>query len=837
MLPDCKNGIRGTYCLNALRLAILLALLLSPSFYLFSQSSVNEINGRIIDSGTMEPLAFVNISINEGRRGVTTDIDGKFTIRTATPVSKITCTYVGYKPLAYEITGDISGSLVLEMERTGIDLPEVTVYAKENPAHRIINLAVENRDKNDHENLGSFSYTSYERTIMTVQLDSLLRPDPLITADTLISDSSYNELKEFFDKQDLAIIETVTERKFLAPDKNYRNVIANRVSGFRDPIFVFLLSQLQSTTFYSDMFHLLDKHYVNPVSRGSTKKYFFRIEDTTFTQRNDTVFIISYRPRINTNFDGMKGVLSINSNGWAIQNVIARPAEEEGFRIKIQQKYELIDGEQWFPVQLNTDITFFNAQVRAGTRTANMVAGGKTYIKNIEINPQLVRREFDILGIDVEPDSHDKPDDFWQAYRIDSLSERDRRTYEFMDSIGQEANLDRTARIVETMMTGKIPVKFIDIDLAELVKYNAYQGWYFGIGLHTNERLSKRVKLGGFWGYGLKDRTAKYGADASYLINRRNEIEIRASYSYDLLETGGVLFEGEKQSLFDPRNWGDFLVTRMNLTEDVTVGMSARLLRDFKFHAALSSNSKQASYDYMYGISEDGLLVATDRFHFTELKLGFRFAFREEFLVTKRARVSLGTKYPIVRFQYTRGFDNFLMGDFNYNRFDLRVSHSFYTRYLGRTYLEARGGFIQGSVPYSNLYNGNASFRQFTVYAPSTFSTMRMNEFVSDRYVSFFFVHNFGSLLFKAKNFRPEFLIATHAALGNLVKNRENHFNIGYNTLEHGYFESGLLINKLLDLNFLSLGVGAFYRYGAYSLSTPWENLALKFSIVLPFYD
>lgn len=827
---------------NRERIRIRIVFLCGLLFLLFplamkGQEQPKHVEGRVIDATTKEPLAFVNILVNDGQTGISSDIDGKFYIRSAKPVEKLKCTYVGYKTLTYLVPSGFDGFLVLQMERSGIDLPEVTIYPEENPAHRIINLAIGNRDRNDPEKLKSFSYTSYERTILTAQADSLPKYDSLFSGDTLIADSSYIQFREFFDNQDIAIMETVTEKKFLAPDKNHQNVLANRVSGFRDPIFVFLISQFQSSSFYDDMFHIFEKHYVNPVSGGSPKKYFFLIEDTTYTSHNDTVFIISYRPRINTNFDGLEGVLYINSNGWAIQNVIARPAEESGIGIKIQQKYELIDGKHWFPVQLNTDITLFDAIWVDSLRQVNMIASGRSYIKDIEINPELVRREFDVLGVDVEPDSHEKPDEFWEGYRIDSLSERDRRTYHLMDSLGREVNLDRFATAAETIVSGKIPVKFIDIDLDRIVKYDGYQGWYLGLGAHTNNRLSKRFSIGGYWGYGFKDMTAKYGGDASYIINRRREVSIMASYAYDVVETGGVSFVGEEKSIFAGERWRDFLINRMNLTEEITLGLSARVLRDFKFHLALSSTSKQASYNYRYVLSDEGPVVTTGNFDFTELKIGFRFAFREEFLVTKRSRVSLGTRYPVVRFQYTHGFDNFLMGDYRYDRYDLRISHSFYTKYLGRTGFEIRGGLILGEVPYCNLYNGNGSYRQVTVHAPSSFSTMRMNEFLSDRYLAVYFVHNFGSLLFRTEKFRPEFLIATHAAWGELATNGGRHLNVDYKTMEHGYFESGLLINNLLNLRIYSIGIGGFYRYGPYSLPSVWENTALRLTIVFPMNE
>src|SRR5690606_31692551 len=92
------------------------------------------------------------------------------------------------------------------------------------------------------------------------------------------------------------------------------------------------------------------------------KRYVFILEDTTYFAK-DTVYIISFRPSVSASFQGLKGVLYINSSSYALQNVIAEPVEAEGLIVKIQQKYECFDRDYWFPVQLNTDMTFLNASV------------------------------------------------------------------------------------------------------------------------------------------------------------------------------------------------------------------------------------------------------------------------------------------------------------------------------------------------------------------------------------------------------------------------------------------------------------------------------------------
>lgn len=839
----------GTAC--SLRLAACSIFLAACSFQLAAQSY--QVSGKVIDAETRDPLAFVNIIISGTKSGVSTDIDGKFTLRSDQPINALYLTYVGYYPLQYSIPDGKTGGIVIQLQQKTFDLNEVEILPTINPAHRIIDSVMANRYRNDPEKLKTFSYTSYEKTIFTAKLDTILsvnqdstgewlvdtvfmEPDSAVmtVTDTTMSDTSLAKMKSFFNQQDIAIMETVVERKFMAPDKNYENVKANRISGFQDPIFVFLVSQIQSTSFYREFFTILDKNYINPISNGSKNKYIFIIEDTLYDERMDTVFIISYRPRPNTNFEGLKGLLYINSNEWAIQNAIARPAHQEGFSIKIQQKYEFIDNEQWFPVQLNTDVTFARMQVAAGNTRASLVGIGKSYIRDIELNPELIRRQFATLGVDVDPDSHEKPDSFWNAYRLDTLSERDQRTYFYLDSIGKEANFDRIANSFETLMNGKIPYKFIDIDLDRIAKYNDYQGFYLGLGAHTNDKLSRVFKIGGYGGYGFHDHEWKYGGDVNVVLNRRNEISVGFRYTYDLQEFAGVRFFDDKDNYLTGENWRSFLISRMNPTRDLSANLGFRLLRDFKFNLGFNMITKDATDGYTYQMAQgDGTTVSMDQFRFTRFSGGFRFAFREEFIVTKRSRISLGTKYPVVWAGYTRGIEGWLDGEFAYNRIDVKIEKSFFTKYLGKTSLMVKGGWVDRAIPATDLFNGNGSYRFLTINAPNSFGTMRMNEFLSDRYAALYFTHNFGKLLKRWEKFQPELSLITNAAIGWL-KYDENHLGISYKTMDRGYFESGFVIDNLLNLRVYSLGLGASYRWGPYTYPMLKDNVAVKISITFP---
>jgi hypothetical protein len=232
-------------------------------------------------------------------------------------------------------------------------------------------------------------------------------------------------------------------------------------------------------------------------------------------------------------------------------------------------------------------------------------------------------------------------------------------------------------------------------------------------------------------------------------------------------------------------------------------------------------------------------VILQNQFQFTDVIAGVKWAYKEKFIQTIDDKISLGTNYPIVWLQYTRGIKGLLDGQFDYNRLDLKIRKTFVIKYLGKLTLQINAGYIDQSIPACNLYYGDASYRLITLFAPNTFATMRMNEFLYNKYSSIYLYHDFGYLLFKGKKwFHPEFALSQNIGFGWLdYPDRYKDINISQRTdlaMNLGYYESGLLINKLVDLKLYTIGIGGFYRWGPYSLNNPWDNFAAKITIIFP---
>ena len=270
-----------------------------------------------------------------------------------------------------------------------------------------------------------------------------------------------------------------------------------------------------------------------------------------------------------------------------------------------------------------------------------------------------------------------------------------------------------------------------------------------------------------------------------------------------------------------------------------TVSFSFDALRYFQFNIFGDEQLRTVTNGYEFGVSNDNVTALTNQYWYTEAGVGFRFAYKENFLKSPLGMISLGTKYPIVWGNITQGFNSLLNGEFTYTKYDLKISKDFHIPQAGYSSIAVLAGYVQGNVPYGLLYNGKGSYEQLTfqnfpLAVDNSFETMRINEFLSSRYVNLFYSHNFQSFLFRHKHFRPELKLVSHAGWG-MLDNPQSQFGIAYKTMTKGYYESGMEINSLLKSSIFRVGVGAYYRYGPYSLSTPKDNLAVKLTITTSF--
>ena len=124
-----KDEQRGSSLYSLLKYFLLL-LIIAPSLT-FAQTT--KVTGKVVDAVTREPLPFVNIIFKGTNVGVTTDVEGNYTISTPLKVDSIICSYIGYNKTTKAVKRGITQQLNLPMTQ-GIELKAIEVRPGENPA-------------------------------------------------------------------------------------------------------------------------------------------------------------------------------------------------------------------------------------------------------------------------------------------------------------------------------------------------------------------------------------------------------------------------------------------------------------------------------------------------------------------------------------------------------------------------------------------------------------------------------------------------------------------------------------------------------------------------------
>lgn len=747
------------------------------------------------------------------------DADGRFAVEVAALPTTLICSYVGYQPLRYESWDE--RPVVLRLHALTKELSEAVVRPGENPAHRIIEAVHANRKRNDGLSAGSFRYTSYARTVFTIEADSALMTDKARIAQL---DSNGREIVEFMNEQHLLLIESATRRTFRPPNGDREEVLALRVSGFEDPGLLALVASTKTFSMYEPLIPLGEKTYMSPIARGSVNSYLFILEDTLF-QGTDSVFVISYRPRTSKNFEGLSGTLWVNSDGYALQNVVAGPVKRgEGQGLKVQQVHKRI-GATWFPVQLNTTY-FFDGITLNGFQPLGI---GRVQLRDVETGIEVSRSEVAGPEFVMDPLALHRDEAYWRALRPDTLGKKELKTYQVIDSISKAENLGRTLKGLEALLSGSIPWGPVDFELRRIISANALEDVRLGLGLSTNDRVSRVARLGGWFGYGFGDKTWKYGADVRVKPKPARSLEVHAYYANDLVESGGVAFKGPRTLLLsdDVRL---LYMDRMDRVERIGGTVHLRLASGLRMWLGTASELRinDLGYRFVQPLGE-GVERLVNDFRSGEVSVDVRYAHGERLAQLPGRQVDLGTKWPVLQVSFAQAVDGLWEGEQQWWRAAVQTGKSFRTRRMGTPSVRVMAGMADATAAYPFLFNLRGSRGEgWWLNTPYAFETMVPGEFLSDRFIVVHYRHSFGKLLLKTKKWQPLPTLVTSAGWGGL-EHAANHRGYDFRSMVEGFFESGAEV--LFRNNLSALGFGVYWRYGPYALPDAMDNLYLKLAL------
>ncbi|MCU0470976.1 MAG: DUF5686 family protein, partial [Arcicella sp.] len=614
-------------------------------------------------------------------------------------------------------------------------------------------------------------------------------------------------------------------------------ITGSRTSGTKSTLFSSLTPLLQLFGFYRDFIQFQGRQlqeqlvYVNPLSAGTTGRYDFDLIDTLVIASGDSTFVIDFAPKRNSNFVGLRGTLHIHSGDYALQYVQAEPAEKNLLHFKLEQIYEKIEGKMWFPTELSAEWLLSEFKIGGQSLRFNI----RSSLKNIEIDAPIAVTDFDENSLEIKPDAIFQDEAFWQNHRPDSLTIREKNTYRYHAKMSLGQKFKQTAAITgsEWFLSGAIPLsKRLDLSIQNLFDANIYEGFRPTLNILTNDIFSKFIRLDAKLGYGLRDQALKYEARVRFNLHEKNRLRLSLSYRSDISEPANVQFFIWNFPQIPYELIRTFQIAKADSLSQWKAELNFRALRYATFSISLIDETRKPTYAYTFhNPMHDPMNPLMRDFRTTEIGIGFRYAYGEQFSQIGRGAIITTPPSPTFSLHLAQGFLYFIEGKLPYTKVNTKLEYNFKTFNWGETFINLSAGKVWGSVPYPYLYNGRGSRDDNNfIWVANHFQTMGLYEFTSDQYANLFLTHNFGSLLAKPKTrwFRPEITISQGIAFGSF-SNREAHEGIDFKGLEKGYFETGLMVDNLVrkrfaKLFYLGAGVGAFRRWGANALPNTSDN-------------
>ncbi|PVX45544.1 carboxypeptidase-like protein [Flavobacterium sp. 103] len=819
-------------------------------FFTLSLQAQFQVNGIVKDASTQKILPFASIITNDSSNTIS-DVDGKFSISSKNKITSITVSYIGYLKNTISIENNKLFYKIDLVEKAN-QLKEVLV-SNENPALAIIKKTIQNKaENNPQKKLKSFEFKSYNKLIVTANPDSING-----TIDSVFVTNSYEtylkkldstdyKFKQLIKKQHLFQTEKVSKYQFDGK-RLKETILGTRMAGFKQPVYEILTFNLQSYSIYDSKYELFETKYKSPIANDALDDYNYKLLDTVVINGRNT-YMVYFKNKKEKRAAGLEGILYIDQVNFAVAKAIMRIKgildisgihefqfiPEKYLWFPTATKFKIVKGTNDDDIKILGGTIQFDGDIKEDLTPRKRVESDYIYLlsqtTNFDIQystPVAIKKP--IVQVEIKENAINKPESFWVEYRKDSLDSRSEKTYLSLDSISIKKRIESRLNFGRKILTGYLPFKIWDFNLRKILSYNNYEGLRLGIGGITNDFFSKKYRLEGYTAYGLRDYDFKYNLGIGARIDKFSNTWIGISYTDDLRDIASTDYVVEKKAfkIYDPRSINFNTFYRY---EHWRIALESKIIPKVESVFALANTFVTPQFEYTYNLNGKSYKTYT----MTTATISLKWSPYSDYMQTPTGRIETEKRFPKFTFQVTQSLPDVLNNDFTYTKIDFKADYQI--KYLNgqRTFLLFEAGRAFGDLPLPQLYSNSPNnlnketiFKRITFAGRNSFETMYFNEFFSSEYMSFQFKHGFNRIYIFNK-LKPSLDFVTRMAWGNM-KNPENHIGLDFKTLNKGFFESGIELNKIFN----GLGLGGYYRYGPNHLSNFKDNIAVKLTFIL----
>lgn len=590
---------------------------------------------------------------------------------------------------------------------------------KNNPAHDLASILVQNKHKHDPRSAKNLIYTRHEKIV--VSLDDFKEIDSTKAFSSLNSGIVINQ---FSGRRMLPIslkervLETTSRGGAIKEKELLKQSFGIDEKLDQNSIMAYLKTALESTDIFKDNISFVQRRFVSPVSRSGLDFYRYYLDPDTTTVDGARCVRLSFFPS-NKEGLGFTGSLYVQADSTHLIHrariTIPRTADLNyinNLSINIQYTYDELGFRYMKSELMNFDFSITKNTTALNAQRENIYSDYNILSDNINVHP---------IRAKVESRITDK------EQRVVQDMSKVMRT-NFLYALSEQLVI-----IASTGYIGSSSNSRFDIGpVFNFVSGNQLEGTRLTFGGMTTPKLFKRLFFEGYAGYGTRDQRWKYSAAAEWsFVARQDHMRefpvhsLRASYTDDIRKFGAPFGQNSTDNVF---SWltrtPDSSLTYIRNAELTYVREHASHLSYF----VTARHYKESSSSVMT------FAPGVDSYRMSELQIGGRYAPGEIIFQTKRRRYNMDLFAPVFEFNHTIAFKGVLGSSYSTNRTEVGFSHRFNLRTLGYLDLKIKGGVQWNKVPYMLLPHPpvNPSY----VLREGRFALMQPLEYLYDRYLS-----------------------------------------------------------------------------------------------------
>ena len=361
---------------------------------------------------------------------------------------------------------------------------------------------------------------------------------------------------------------------------------------------------------------------------------------------------------------------------------------------------------------------------------------------------------------------------------------------------------------------------------SRLYSFNNIEGNRVSFGVRTTSELSRKFRLGGYLGYGFKDKEFKGGGSFEWMFSTQPTMKLTLSGKHDMLQLG----KGKKA--FNETSLLSSLLSKRG-SEKRSLVNEYSMTFDWEIRPWLNTSTSLESRRIFSNafvpmkrvhLHSDGArdTVMVNSVGSNDLRTVLRFS-KDETVTRGAFRKSyLHSDYPIFTLDLLGSLKGIGKNEYSYFRSEFMIDYKLKIPPLGMSKIKLTAGKIVGTVPYPllKLHEGNGTY----ILDQSSFSCMEFYEFASDTWTTLFWEHNFGGFflgkipLIKKMKMREVFTLK--AAYGTLSKKNNGIIGNPNSSNAPMLFPAGM---DMLNKPYVEMGVGLTNIFRLLRVDAVWR--------------